>query len=203
MITNTQKIASLCFALAAMQLAIASSAAAQAKPDPSFAVTGCVPYLQLDRALRDRIFESEESLTRIKAERESAITPSATQAGPAAPPETGQPSDAKVAATPAPRVSPELTKYFDSAIGKLEKQLESRRKLLVSIDSEYRQCIKTPPLKAALAAPAPQAKTPVKRTTSAPREQNMRAASPPRGGHDPGASAIIGGAIGGALGGIR
>lgn len=106
--------------------------------------------------------------------------------------------------TPAVTVAPMETINYDEEIGKIETGLQTKRQLLADIDRVYRNCIAKPPQTAAVSVPAAKkAKAPVRRTVAAPREQNLRAATPPRsGGHDPAASAIVSGAIGGAIGGF-
>lgn len=162
------------------QIISAAPALAQAKPEPVFQIQACTTYLRLSAAQRKFILAHEESLTKLQSERAAVMNPAASQGAAAG-------SESQSAAPPAPApANPQLAKLYDDAVGKVENELAAKRKLLAMIESEYRECLKTPPQRAAKAEPPPARKEAVKRKASQPRASRSASeeqrSKPPSGG---------------------
>jgi hypothetical protein len=208
-------------------LMLVEAAQAQTKSKPPIPIRGCVTYVKMSDAQAKSINDDLAHIANIRNEREAKLTEARLMAlreeelrlreeeiktleqraraeaqdQRAITPSLSAPSVAvhSVSLPPA-----QVAAYEDEII-KIGVGLESKRKLLAEIDRAYRKCLEKPPQSAEAATPAAAKAKPAKRTVSAPREQNLRAATPPpaRGGHDPAASAVVGGVVGGVIRGLR
>jgi hypothetical protein len=197
---------------AAALLACADTAGAQPKPAQPIRIRGCVQYLQLgiaqaaiinrdlDRAAelraggearlqQERVLKLREEQLRAREEQLRMQEQARLAPGGATP--LALPSFDSTFAPPSAGVA--QAPYTDADIIRLEVGVESKQKILAAIDNAYTKCIAIPPQAKVETAPPEQKKAPAPRATrAAPQSAPAASARPAQGGHDPGASAVIG-----------
>ncbi|HEY6022890.1 MAG TPA: hypothetical protein VIV34_01785, partial [Pseudolabrys sp.] len=201
-----QLVFSARFALAAFLIGMAAPTSAQVTASAAkqkqivlpIKITACTQYLEI-ADLQQKIQDSKQSiLDTLVLARDVEISVAQARLMP-------QPPDA-----PGAQTSPELSSAAlknSTEIKLVTTDLAAGAKVIAMLQDAYRRCIVAP--QALLTSPTAPAKavasTPAKAKKRArrARDTEVRAApQQPRTGHDPGASAIVGGAIGGALGGF-